>query len=77
MTIDEHETVIVYDYAKEKVSFYTTRVGEKRNFIARIGGDHCKVQEHWSTSEERAVAWTIVAPMKRCRNPYMVSSIND
>lgn len=71
MTKEEHETNINYHYASGEVSFYTTRIGEKRNLVKRIGKENCTVKTH--TLGGKTVAWDIRADPEHFRNPYMVS----
>lgn len=70
MKLEENETHILFDYAEETVSFYTTRRGERDNLIKRIGGENI-LSERGLDDE----AWHIKAKMSAFRNPYMVSRV--
>lgn len=70
MRLEENETTIVFDYAGETVSFFTTRRGERDNLLKRIGDEN--VLSIRSNDDE---SWRIKAKMKAFRNPYMVSKV--
>jgi len=74
MTKEENETVIVHDYAREKVFFYTTRKGERRNLLKRIGKENIEV----NTTRDRSgdeIAWEFEIDMEYCRDAYMVTKV--
>ncbi len=74
MTREENETVIVHDYAKEKVFFYTTRKGERRNLLKRIGEENVKINTKRNRSGDE-IAWEIEIDMEYCRDAYMVTKV--
>lgn len=70
MKLEENETTIVFDYAGETVSFFTTRRGERDNLIKRIGDENIL-----SIRDNNDESWVIKAKMSAFRNPYMVSRV--
>jgi len=74
MTKEENETVIVHDYAKEKVFFYTTRKGERRNLLKRIGKENVEVDTRRDRLGDE-IAWEFEIDMEYCRDAYMVTKV--
>jgi len=70
MKLEENETTIVFDYASETVSFFTTRRGERDNLIKRIGEENILSEQDYNDE-----TWNIKAKMSAFRNPYMVSRV--
>lgn len=70
MKLEENETTIVFDYAGETVSFFTTRRGERDNLIKRIGEENILKE-----TDNNDQTWHIKAKMEAFRNPYMVSKV--
>lgn len=70
MKLEENETTIVFDYASEQVSFFTTRRGERDNLIKRIGEENVL-----SERDNNDESWLLTCKMSAFRNPYMVSRV--
>lgn len=73
MTYEENETIVVYDYAKDTVFFYTTRKGEVRNLRKRLGEENLDVTV--KKNDNCDVAWEVLIDMENCRDAYMVTPV--
>jgi len=71
MTREEHETTVIYDYADESITLYTTRRGVRNQLISRLPDAVPKVTP--SINGSREVAWTIRAPMEYFRAPHLLT----
>jgi hypothetical protein len=71
MTNEEHETVLNFDYAEQVLKVFTTREGVFNGFKRRLG--EAALME-CSLTEKRQ-SWSMVIPLKFCRNPAMISKL--
>ncbi|MBW4441110.1 MAG: hypothetical protein KME10_07735 [Plectolyngbya sp. WJT66-NPBG17] len=67
MTIDEHESMIAFDYAEKMVRIFTTRSGVV-NQIQKRSNNQAIVQDNGGS-------WSINLSMELCRNPALIVKI--